>query len=135
MKKLVGLLFVVLMLVGCSNIVSNSLETNTLTEFYEKDLQNVSKVVIVDGSTGYKKTIDENVVIEGFLDEIKDIKFIPEENQEGRVGWRYSITLSQDDEYTFMFGLTQVNDNYYFTEPHIHPIVDKFYKTVDVQEE
>ena len=133
MKKLVGLLFVVLMLVGCSGI--NSLETKTLTEFYDKNLQNVSKIVIVDGSTGYKKTIVDNAVIESFLDEIKDIKFIPEDNQEARVGWRYSITLSQDDVYTFQFGLTQVNDNYYFTEPDIHPIVDNFYKTVDVQEE
>jgi hypothetical protein len=135
MKKLVGILFVVMMLVGCSNVGTNSLETKTLTQFYKKDLQNVSKIVIVDGSTGYKKTIDENTVIEDFLDEIKDIKFIPEDNQEGKVGWRYSITLSQDDEYTFQFGLTQVNDHYYLTEPDIYPIVDNFYKTVDVQEE
>ncbi|MDE5416144.1 hypothetical protein [Alkalihalobacterium chitinilyticum] len=95
----------------------------------------MSRIIIVDGSTGYMKIIDDHAVIESFIDEIKDIKFIPEDNQEVGVGWRYSITLSQDDEYTFQFGLTQVNDNYYYTVPDIHPIVDKFYNIVDVQED
>jgi hypothetical protein len=31
---------------------------------------------------------------------IKDIKFIPDENQEKRKGLRYSITLFQDNEQT-----------------------------------
>ncbi|WP_245827602.1 hypothetical protein [Paenisporosarcina indica] len=74
-------------------------------------------------------------MIKDFLKQIKDIKFIPEENQEKREGWRYSITLFQDDEQTFQFGLTEVNDHYYYTEPDIHPIVDDFYKNLDVQEE
>lgn len=135
MKKIFCFLFVVLILVGCSNFDTNSLDTKTLSEFYENDLQDISKILIVDGSTGYKKTIVDNADIKSFLGEIKDIKFIPEDNQKARDGWRYSITLSEDDKYTFQFGLTQVNDNYYYTEPDIHPIVDKFYKTVDVQEE
>ncbi len=36
---------------------------------------------------------------------------------------------------TFSFSLNEVNDNYYYTEPDIHPIVDEFYKNLDVQEE
>ncbi|MFD2804845.1 hypothetical protein ACFSYB_08250 [Litchfieldia salsa] len=123
------------MFVGCNNLTTNRLDTKTLIEFYEKDLQNVTKIVIVDGSTGYKKTIADHAVIEEFLGKVKDIKFIPEDNQEARDGWRYSITLSQDDEYTFQFELTTVNDTYYYTEPDIHPIVDHFYKAVDVKEE
>lgn len=135
MKNLAGLLLLVLMLIGSNSLGTASLDTKTLVEFYEKDLYDVSKIVILDGSTGYKKTIADKTVIEGFLDEIKDVKFIPEENQEARVGWRYSITLSQGDEYTFQFGLTEVNNNYYYTEPDIHLMVDQFYKTIDVQEE
>ncbi|EPD53786.1 hypothetical protein HMPREF1210_00609 [Paenisporosarcina sp. HGH0030] len=110
------------------------LETKTLSQFYEKDLDDVTKIVIVDGSSGYKKTVTENEIIKEFLGEIKDIKFIPDENQEKRVGWRYSITLFQDDEQTFKFGLTEVNENYYYTEPDIHPIVEDFYENLDVQE-
>ena len=75
------------------------------------------------------------MVIKGFLSELKGIKFIPEENQEKREGWRFSITLYQDNKRTFQFGLTEINDNYYYTEPDIYPIVDDFYKKFDVPEE
>ncbi|WP_391117235.1 hypothetical protein [Psychrobacillus sp. L3] len=121
--------FIMFTLVGCA------LKTETLPEFYEKDLDDVTKIVIVDGSTGYKKIMIDKVIIQEFLSEIKDINFIPEENQEQREGWRYSITLFQDDEQTFQFGITHVNKNYYYTEPDMLPIVDKFYENLDVQEE
>ncbi|WP_260871853.1 hypothetical protein [Bacillus sp. X1(2014)] len=72
-----------------------------MPEFYIKDLGDVTKIVIVKGSTGNKKTIVEKAVIEGFLTKIKEIKFIPEENQEERKGWSYSIRLYEDAEKTF----------------------------------
>ncbi|WP_225986060.1 hypothetical protein [Psychrobacillus glaciei] len=111
------------------------MKTKTLPEFYEKDLDDVTKIVIVDGITGYKKIIKDKVIIQKLLREIKDINFTPEESQEQREGWSYSITLFQDDEQTFQFGLTQVKGNYYYTEPDILPIVDKFYENLDLQEE
>lgn len=130
MKKTFGLIFfIAFALVGCG------LETKTLSQFYEKNLDDVNKIVIVDGSTGNKKTVTENEVIKEFLSEIKDIKFIPDQNQENRVGWRYSITLFQDDKQAFQFGLSEVNENYYNTEPDIYPIVENFYENLDVQEE
>lgn len=130
MKKTFGLiLFIAFALAGCG------LETKTLSQFYEKDLDDVNKIVIVDGSTGNKKTVTENEVIKEFLTEIKDIKFIPDENQEKRVGWRFSITLFQDDKPAFQFGLSEVNENYYNTEPDIYPIVENLYENLDVQEE
>ena len=130
MKKTLGLIFfIAFSLVGCG------LETKTLSQFYEKDLDDVTKIVIVDGSTGNKKTVTENEVVKEFLTEIKDIKFIPDENQEKRVGWRFPITLFQDDKQAFKFGLSEVNENYYNTEPDIYPIVENFHEILDVQEE
>lgn len=120
--------FLLILLAGCG------LETKTLADFYEKDLDDVTMIVILDGSTGHKKTIKDNKLIADFLSEIKDIKFIPEENQEKRDGFRYPLTLFQDDEETFQFGLTQVNKHYYYTEPNIYPIVDDFYKNIDVKD-
>jgi hypothetical protein len=70
-----------------------------------------------------------------FLSKIKEIKFIPEENQEPRNGFRYSIALFQEGELTFSFTLTEVNGHYYYTEPDLFPIVDNFYKTLDGPEE
>ncbi|CEG25666.1 hypothetical protein [Bacillus sp. B-jedd] len=118
-----------LMLAGCG------LETKTLPEFYGKDLDEVSKIVIWDGSTGYKKKITDKAMIDKFLNTINEIKFIPEENQEKRVGWRYSINLYEKDKRTLQFTLNEVDGHYYYTEPDIHPIVDEFYKNLDVKEE
>ena len=130
MKRTICLiLFMAFTLAGCG------LETKTLPQFYEKDLGDVTKIIIVDGTTGYKKTVTEKEAIKEFLNEIRDIKFIPEKNQEKREGWRYSITLFQDDAQTFQFGLFEVNENYYYTEPDIYPIVDDFYEHLEVQEE
>lgn len=122
-KRTIGLLiFLACILVGCG------LETKTLPQFYEKDLDDVTKIVIVDGSTGSQKTITAPDTIKEFIAEIKDIKFIPEKNQEKRVGWRYNIILFENEEQTFQFGTTKVDGNYYYTEPDIQPIIADFYK-------
>ncbi|GHI00664.1 hypothetical protein [Neobacillus kokaensis] len=115
--------FLLLIVAGCQ-----MLDSKTLTQFYEKELNSVSKIIIVDGNTGYRKTITDKELIDDFLNKIKDIKFIPDENQEQRDGFNYSITLFDEEKETFQFGLTQVNDTYYHTEHEIYPIVDQFYK-------
>ncbi|WP_249315671.1 hypothetical protein [Bacillus sp. FJAT-49711] len=131
MRRLVVFIFVFsfVILTGCG------LETKTLTQFYEGDINKVSKIVILDGNTGYKKTIEDKKTIESFLSEIKDIKFIPDENQEARSGFNYAIGLYQNGVDDFSFGLTQINDHYYHTEPDIFLIVDNFYTNLDIKEE
>ncbi|WP_237458652.1 lipoprotein [Pontibacillus yanchengensis] len=128
MKKiyfiLLSLTFVLLM-TGCG------LKAKSLTEFYEKDLAGVSKIVIVDGNTGYERTVTDKQKINSFLDEIKDIKFIPEEKQEDRDGFNYSISLFEGNEETFQFNPTQVNENYYYTELDIHPIINDLYENLN----
>ena len=96
------------------------LETKTFTEFYKNDLEDVTKIQVQDGSTGYSKITTDKKVIGEFLSKIKDVQFIPEENQEDRTGFLYFITLYQDEEMTFIFTLNEVNDYYYYTEPDIY---------------
>ncbi len=128
-KLLIPLFLFIFLLAGCV------LETKTLPEFYEEELEDVTKITIIDGSTGYKKVINDKKVIDDFLSEIKNIRFIPEENQEDRSGFRYSIALYQDEKITFSFSLNEVNGNYYYTEPDIYPIIDDFYESLEVEEE
>ncbi|MEB2300913.1 hypothetical protein LAV72_14940 [Lysinibacillus xylanilyticus] len=52
-QKLLIPLFLFFLLAGCG------LETKTLPEFYEEDLEDVTKITIIDGSTGYKKVIND----------------------------------------------------------------------------
>ena len=123
MKKLCSLsLLLIFTIAGCS------LETKTLTEFYPKNLEDVTQIIIVDGRTGKEKTLANKESMKEFLKEIEHIKFIPEENQEDREGWLYSIKLYSGKELLLQFGPTEMNGNYYYTEPDINPIIADFYK-------
>lgn len=128
-KIMLTLFLFIVLLTGCG------LETKTFTEFYKNDLKDVTKIQVQDGSTGYSKITTDKKVIDEFLSEIKDVQFIPEENQEDRVGFLYSITLYEDEQMTFIFTENEVTDYYYYTEPDIYPIVDSFYKNLKVEEE
>lgn len=137
-KRLLTLFLLVSLLTGCvldEKEKVTELETKTFTELYKKDLANVTKIRVLDGSTGYSKTVTDKKVIDDFLSEIKDIQFIPLENQEGGIGFVYIIALYEEDENPFIFSLNSVNDHIYDTDPEIYPIVDRFYENLDVEEE
>ena len=109
-------------------------KTQSLEEFYkDAKIGNIDKVIIQDGSTGASKEITEQEQIDEFLSLTKDIKFIPQDNQEKRVGWRYSITLF-DNKRAFKFTLNNIENTYYDTTPDIHPIVDNYYKQLEIEE-
>ena len=134
MKRINGLVFtlILVLLAGC-NSWSKPLETHTLPRFYDGDLSNVSKIVILDGNSGAQKIIEDKKLIDDFLNDIEDIQFVPDENQEPRSGFNYSITLYQDGKDSFTFGPTHVNNHYYHTEPDILPIIDDFYTNLEVK--
>ena len=132
MKKSLFLILLVslLLLSACTNGKTQSLE-----EFYkDAKIENVDKVIILDGSTGYSKTIMKQEQIGEFLSLIKDIEFTPQDNQEERSGLRYGIALF-DGEKEFIFTLNKIDDTYYDSNPDIHPIVDNYYKQLDIVEE
>ena len=94
---------------------------------------NVDKVIIQHGS-GVSKTITNQEEIDAFLALINEIVFTPKENQEGYVGWAYRIVLS-DGEKEFKFTLGHINNTYYDSNPAIFPIVDDYYKQLEIKEE
>ncbi|MFC5602730.1 hypothetical protein [Sporosarcina koreensis] len=109
-------------------------KTQSLEEFYkDAKIENVDKVIIQDGSTGASKVITEQEQIDEFLSMIKDIEFTPQDNQEKRVGWRYSITLF-DSETEFKFTTHQIGDTYYDSNPDILPVVDGYYQRLKIDE-
>ncbi|MEB2281973.1 hypothetical protein LAV73_18570 [Lysinibacillus xylanilyticus] len=131
MKKLLFLILLVsLFLVSaCTNGKTQSLET-----FYkDAKIEKIDKVVIQDGSTGASKTITRQEQINDFIALIKDIKYTPQDNQETRVGWRYSITLF-DSERKFKFTLSEIDNTYYESNPDIYPIVENYYKQLEIEE-
>ena len=110
-------------------------KTQSLEEFYkDAKIESVDKVIIQDGSTGYSKAITNQEQISEFLSLIKDIEYTPQDNQEKRAGWRYGITLF-DSEKEFNFTLNEIDNIYYDSNPDIHPIVENYYKQLDIIEE
>lgn len=132
MKKILFLILLVsLFLVSaCTNGKTQSLEA-----FYnDAKIESVDKVIIQDGSTGASKTITKQEQIHEFLSLIKEVEFTPQPNQEKRVGWRYGITLF-DDERKFKFTLSEINNTYYDSNPNIYPIIENYYKQLQIKEE
>ena len=132
MKKslFLNLLVSLFLLAACNNGKTQSLEAF----YHDAKIEEVDKVIIQDGSTGASKTITEQQQIDEFLSLIKDIQFTPQDNQEERSGWRYGISLF-DGEKEFKFTLNHIDDTYYDSNPDIHPIVDNYYKQLDIVEE
>lgn len=117
------------LLSGCSDA-----KTQTLEMFLnDADIQTIDKVILVDGSTGYSKTMTDSQQIDEFIALIKDILYTPQKNQEERSGWRYGIKVV-DGEKEFGFSLMQIGETYYDSEPDIHPIVDAYYQNLDIEE-
>ncbi|MFJ8102509.1 hypothetical protein [Lysinibacillus sp. NPDC096212] len=110
-------------------------KTQSLEAFYkDAKIESIDKVIIQDGSTGASKTITKQDQINEFISLIKDIKFTPQDNQEKRVGWRYGITLF-DSERKFYFTLSEIDNTYYDSNPDIYPIVENYYKQLEIVEE
>ncbi|MFF2176020.1 hypothetical protein ACFVT8_06110 [Lysinibacillus sp. NPDC058147] len=132
MKKILFLVLLIsLFLVSaCTNGKMQSLEA-----FYkDAKIESIDKVIIQDGSTGASKTITKQEQINEFVFLIKDIKFTPQDNQDERVGWRYGITLI-DSGKEFKFTLSEIDNTYYDSNPDIFPIVESYYKQLDIAEE
>ncbi|WP_234703399.1 hypothetical protein [Metabacillus indicus] len=127
MKKL--LLAIVVFLSGCS------MEPKYLTEFYTGTLDEVTKAVITDGSSGYRKTISDQKEIKELMNRMQNVTFIQEENQEDRSGFRYAITFFEGEIQTFQFTINEVDGTYYQTEPDLYPLIDDFYKKLPEEEE
>ena len=69
------------LIVGCL-LTACSAKTQSLEAFYtEEGIKSVDKIVILDVSTGYIKTLKDVEQINEFLVLIKDIEFSPQDNQ------------------------------------------------------
>jgi hypothetical protein len=120
--------FVLLWILVLLSLSACSAKTQSLQMFYEdEDINNIDKIVIMDGSSGSVKTITEQEQIDEFLNLINDIEFSPQEDQSKREGWRYSVTL-YEGENKFGFTLNQIGEIYYDLNPDIFSIVNEYYK-------
>ncbi len=128
MKSILLSFVFTIFLTGCG------LETLTIDDYYKKNLEDVSEIEVVDGSNGNSRATTNKEEIMSFIKEVKDITFIPDEDQSERDGFIYSITFYEGDKATLQFGLNQIGDDYYNTEPDIEPIIDELFNSLSEQD-
>ncbi|QGM29329.1 hypothetical protein GI482_02490 [Bacillus sp. N3536] len=128
MKRILLTIVFTIFFTGCG------LETLTIEDYYKNDLEEVSEIEVFDGSYGSSRTTTNKKEIQSFIKEVKDIKFIPDEDQSERDGFIYSITFYEGDKVTLQFGLNQIGDAYYNTEPDIEPIVEELFNSMSEQD-
>lgn len=109
-----------LTLAGCN------LQSGTIAELYENELEEVSEISILDGRTGEKTIITDSEAIDSFLEDMEDIMFIPSEDQSHKEGYIYAVSLFEGETETFSFSSARAGDHYYSSEPSFHPIVDHY---------
>jgi hypothetical protein len=98
------------LIVGCQSEVQH--EAMTFREIYPANLSDVTKIEIRHGG-GELKTISDVEIINDWLYSIEKISFEPDENQEGRVGYTYSVKIFEERDVKMYFDTSKINDFYY----------------------
>ena len=118
--------FLLLILVGCQTM---HLKQQTIGAFMQDaKVKEVKEIIILNGETGEKKTITDAGKIEQFLDDIEDILFTPDDNQQQRDGFRYAVKLV-DGEHSLQFTTNSVGQDYYVTEEPLFEVIDALFQS------
>lgn len=97
MKRWV-LIMVVVLLAGChGNTDSVLLKPVSLAKVYPGEITDVNRIELLDGTSGARKMVEDQVIIKQWIRTVKDIPLIPDDNQEGAVGFRFRISLYEGE--------------------------------------
>jgi uncharacterized protein Veg len=125
-KLIFLILFICLFcIVGCQS--EARLKPMTFQEIYPAILSDVTKIEIRHGG-GELKTIKDVKIIDDWLESIKDITFEPDENQEGRVGYKYSVKLFEEKDVKIYFDTSKIDDFYYIPNNQIMERIEKLFE-------
>lgn len=106
-----------------------NLKPMLFTELYQGDLSKVDKLTIRSGSTGELRIITDKVKIDQWLNFMKDIRFVPDSNQEGRSGWIYSVALYEGENEVFQFIPNQINEVYYIADEKVITSMEELFNS------
>lgn len=129
---LLGLLLslVLLLLSGCRPFGENKepLATKTLEQLYPGDLAEVDAVEIRSGSTGQLVKVTDSVAVRTWLNEVRNMDFIPDPNQEDRTGYLYAVMLYEGEEQELSFTNISTEEYYYIHNDAMMKRVEKLFK-------
>ncbi|RED59185.1 hypothetical protein [Cohnella lupini] len=127
-RSMVLIMIALLLLVGCKAESETSIQPTTLAQVYPGSIMDADKIELVDGSSGERKAITERKEIQDLLAEIQDMEWIPEEDQEGVVGYLFGIGLFQGEEKKLRFTPTSINDSYYKPNEQLEKAIREWFE-------
>lgn len=108
------LLSLLVILSGCGKREPEpELTTQELQELYPGDIDDVDYIEIRDGSTGELMRIKDQAMIRDWVSEVRHFEFVPDPNQEDRVGFLYAVTLYEHEEAKLSFTPSSTSGHYY----------------------
>ena len=116
-------------LTACSKPpVEEPLTTKKLGEFYPGDISKVDSIVIVDGETGRRKVFTDKQEVQDWINQVKDMEFVPDPNQEGRSGFLYAVTLREKGEDKMGFSPNAAGGHYYIHNEELRIKIEELFE-------
>ncbi|MDQ0114564.1 hypothetical protein [Paenibacillus harenae] len=115
------LVFSIALFIGCSSPEEE--REVVFSKLYPGNLDQVDKILIENKMQGKKKIIDDAAEVKDWINQLRNIHFVLEKNQEPRTGGSIFITLVKNDKKILTFSPTNINGNYYRPkEQNIHQL-------------
>lgn len=126
----IGLIFLTV-LVSCKESGQEALskpKPMTLGEAYPGDIMKADRIELLDGSTGEIAIVEDPDAVRAWIRGIKDIRLEPDGNQEGRVGYRFRISLFEGVASKLDFNPTSIGGVYYKPNQRLDVQVKAFFE-------
>lgn len=125
------LLSLLVILSGCGKREPEpELTTQELHELYPGDIDNVDYIEIRDGSTGELVRIKDQAVIRDWVSEVRHFEFVPDPNQEDRVGFLYAVTLYEHEEAKLSFTPSSTSGHYYIHNEELRLKIKELFESM-----
>lgn len=130
MAIMVIMIIIVVVGAGCQGkhaADSAMLAPVTLEQLYDADLSAVDYMEIRNGSTGELQKIEDKSAIAAFIAQARAIQLTPEPDQQDRTGFRYSVSLYEQQQLKISFTPTLIAGHYYRSNAEFYQAIEAAY--------
>lgn len=127
-KALLMIFWVLTLLIACQNESLTDKESTAsnselhLSDVYTSSFEDVSEVVIVDGTSGETTIISEKDEIKTFMSELQKMQLEEIQLDDEREGYLWMVILKSGNE-EFQLNNYKIGDRYFNTNPEFNDIV------------
>lgn len=118
---------IVMFLVACQSSQPGHDQTKTFAQMYPAELADVTQLEIRRGD-GEIIMITDLQLIRNLFQQIKDLPFVPDEDQDGAVGFLYDVKIYEQNELTFSFTTNKINGYYYKSNEKVNSALEQLFE-------